>query len=236
MALNGLEKKEDWPKLDPMFAALDVAGYNYELHRHAEDHQRVPKRVMYSSESFPNAAFESWQAAHDHTYVIGDFVWSGLDYLGEAAIGRFFTPDEEVKQHWEANHFPWHGAYCGDLDITGWRKPISHYRNIIWDRGEKLYAAVVVPTADGRPWGLGMWALPPALASWTWPGQEGKPLTVEVYSRHDAVRLYLDDKLIGEQPTTEAEKFRASFTVPYSPGKLRAVGMQGGQEVEEFAT
>jgi beta-galactosidase len=79
-----------------------------------------------------------------------------------------------------------------------------------------------------------MWALPPALPSWTWPGQEGKPLTVDVYSRCDAVRLYLDDKLIGEQPTTEAEEFRASFAVPYSPGTLRAVGVQGGNEVEEF--
>jgi beta-galactosidase len=234
IALNGLEKKEDWPKLDLVFAAVDVAGYNYELHRHAEDHQRLPQRIMYSSESFPSAAFESWQAVHEHPYVVGDFVWTGLDYLGEASIGRFFQPDEEVKQHWEAEHFPWHGAYCGDLDITGWRKPISHYRNIIWDRGEKLYAAVVVPTADGRPWGLGWWALPPALPSWTWPGQEGKPLTVDVFSRHDAVRLYLDDKLIGEQPTTEAEEFRAAFRVPYSPGVLRAVGIQGGKEVEEF--
>jgi beta-galactosidase len=234
MALNGLEKKEDWPKLDPMFAALDIAGYNYELHRHAEDHKRVPKRVMYSSESFPSAAFESWQAAKHYPYVIGDFVWSGLDYLGEASIGRAFPPEEPVRAHWEGQHYPWHGAYCGDLDLTGWRKPISHYRNIIWDRGEKLYAAVVVPTPDGRPWGLGQWALPPALPSWTWPGQEDKPLMVEVYSRHEAVRLYLNDKLLGEQPTTEAEAFRAIFKVPYVEGKLRAVGIKDGEEVEEF--
>lgn len=234
MALNGLDKKEDWPKLEPMFASVDVAGYNYELHRHAEDHERVPQRVIFSSESFPSAAFESWEAVNDHSYVIGDFVWSGLDYLGEAGIGRVFSPDEPVKQHWEAEHFPWHGAYCGDLDITGWRKPISHYRNIIWDRGEKLYAAVVAPTADGRPWGLGQWAVPPALPSWTWPGQEGKPLTVEVYSRYDSVRLYLNDKLVGEQPTTRVQEFRASFQVPYEPGALRAEGINDDQVVEKF--
>jgi beta-galactosidase len=234
MALNGLEKTEDWPKLDPLFATLDVAGYNYELHRHAEDHKRIPKRIMYSSESFPNAAFESWQAVNDYSYVIGDFVWSGLDYLGEAGIGRWFNPDEPVRQHWEAEHFPWHGAYCGDLDITGWRKPISHYRNILWNRGEKLYAAVVVPTADGRPWGLGQWAVPPALPSWTWPGQEGKELQVDVYSRYDAVRLYLNDKLLGEQPTTREQEFHAKFQVPYVAGKLRAVGIKEGREAEEF--
>lgn len=234
IGLNGLEKEEDWPKLDPMFASVDVAGYNYELHRHTEDRQRVPRRVIFSSESFPSAAFKSWEAVNDHSYVIGDFVWSGLDYLGEAGIGRVFSPDEPVKQHWEAEHFPWHGAYCGDLDITGWRKPISHYRNIIWDRGEKLYAAVVAPTADGRPWGLGQWAVPPALPSWTWPGQKGKPLTVEVYSCYDSVRLYLDDKLVGEQPTTREQEFRASFQVPYESGVLRAEGINNGQVVEKF--
>jgi beta-galactosidase len=232
IALNGLEKKEDWQKLDPMFSSVDAAGYNYELHRHAQDHQRVPERIMYASESFPGAVFESWAASQDQPYVIGDFVWSGLDYLGEAAIGRVFSPDEPVKQHWEAEHFPWHGAYCGDLDLTGWRKPTSHYRNIVWDRGEKLYVSVIAPTPDGRPWGLGWWAMPTALPSWTWPGQEGKPLTVEVFSRYPAVRLYLNDKLIGEQPTTREYEFRAKFEVPYTSGTLKAVGVVDGKEVE----
>jgi beta-galactosidase len=232
IALNGLEKKEDWQKLDPMFSSVDAAGYNYELHRHVQDHQRVPERIMYASESFPGAVFESWAASQDQPYVIGDFVWSGLDYLGEAAIGRVFSPDEPVKQHWEAEHFPWHGAYCGDLDLTGWRKPTSHYRNIVWDRGEKLYVSVIAPTPDGRPWGLGWWAMPTALPSWTWPGQDGKPLTVEVFSRYPAVRLYLNDKLIGEQPTTREQEFRAKFEVPYTSGTLKAVGVVDGKEVE----
>jgi beta-galactosidase len=233
MAINGLDKKEDWPKLDQVFSAVDAAGYNYELHRHAQDHQREPDRVIYCSESFPSRVFESWQASHDQSYVIGDFVWSGLDYLGEAAIGRVFSPDEPVKQHWEAEHFPWHGAYCGDLDLIGWRKPVSHYRNIVWNRGEKLYVAVIAPTPDGRPWGLGGWAVPTALPSWTWPGQEGKPLTVEVFSRHPSVRLYLNDKLIGEEPTTREQEFRAKFEVPYTSGTLKAVGVVDGNEVEK---
>jgi beta-galactosidase len=232
IALNGLEKKEDWEKLDPMFSAVDAAGYNYETHRHAQDHQREPERVIYCSESFPSRVFESWQASYDQSYVIGDFVWSGLDYLGEAAIGRVFSPDEPVKQHWEAEHFPWHGAYCGDLDLTGWRKPTSHYRNIVWNRGEKLYVAVIAPTPDGRPWGLGGWAVPTILPSWTWPGHEDKPLTVEVFSRHPSVRLYLNDKLIGEQSTTREQEFRAQFEVPYASGTLKAVGVADGKEVE----
>ncbi len=233
-ALNGPGKNGDWTKFDPVFATLDVAGYNYELGRHAADHARLPSRVILVTESYQNEAFANWAIAQDASYVIGDFVWSGIDYLGEAGIGRVFPPGERILKHWEGNQFPWHGAACGDIDLTGWRKPISHYRNIVWDRGEKLYAAVIAPTSDGKPWGVSPWALPPALPSWTWPGQEGKELVVEVYSRHEKVRLYLADKLLGEKPTTRAEEFKATFAVPYAPGSLRAVGVDGGNESETF--
>jgi beta-galactosidase len=179
-------------------------------------------------------AFANWAVAHDTPYVIGDFVWSALDYLGEAGIGRVFPPDEPVRAHWEGSHYPWHGAACGDIDLTGERKPLSHYRAIVWDRGEKLYAAVRVPSPDGRPWNLSLWAPPPLLASWTWPGHEQRELTVEVYSRHESVRLYLNDQLLGEKPTTRAEEFKAVFTVPYAPGTLRAVGVDAARETETF--
>ncbi len=223
-----------WEDLDPMFAALDVAGINYEHNRHVADHGRVPGRVMLATESYQADTFAVWAIAQDQPYFIGDIVWSAIDYLGESGIGRVFAPGETVHQHWEVQHWPWYGAYCGDIDITGWRKPISHYRNIVWDRGEKLYMAVLEPTADGRPWQPTMWALPPALASWTWPGQEGKALTVEVYSRHESVRLFLDGTLLGEKPTTRAEQFKAVFSVPYAPGVLKAVGVTAGREAESF--
>ena len=233
--LNGMGKGGDWTKEDPVFATLDVAGYNYEIARHAEDHARLPQRVILVTESYQSEAFANWAIAHDENYVIGDFVWSGLDYLGEAGIGRVFPPGEKVVKHWEGNLFPWHGAYCGDIDLTGWRKPSSHYRAIVWDRGEKLYAAVIAPTPNGEPWGVSPWATPTALPSWTWPGHEGAPLTVEVYSRHEAVRLYLNGALLGEKPTTRAEEFKAVFEVPYAPGELKAVGIDAGREIEKFA-
>jgi beta-galactosidase len=72
----------------------------------------------------------------------------------------------------------------------------------------------------------------PSMPSWTWPGLEGKDLKIEVYSSYDNVRLYLNDKLIGEKPTTREEQFKAEFTVPYAPGALKAVGMQGDKEME----
>jgi beta-galactosidase len=231
IALNGLDNDEKWPKLDPVFALVDAAGYNYQTHQHAKDHKRLPKRVMFCSETYPLSAFEGWEASEDNSYMIGDFVWTGIDYLGEAGIGRVFKADETMRDFWEESQFPWHGGACGDLDITGVRKPLSHYRRILWDRGEKLALAVEIPSPDGKPWQLSKWAHPPLLESWTWPGQEGKPLKVEVFSRHPSVRLYLNDKLIDEQPTTREQEFRATFEVPYASGTLKAVGVEDGKAV-----
>jgi beta-galactosidase len=232
--INGLGETGDWTHLDPLYATFEVAGYNYEVARHAADHARVPSRVILSTESYQNEALANWEFAQSQPYVLGDFVWSALDYLGEAAIGRVFRPDEIVTRHWEGDQFPWHGAYCGDIDITGWRKPVSHYRAIVWDRGEKLYAAVLAPAPGGKPWSLTPWSMPPALPSWSWAGHEGETLNVEVYSRYDAVRLSVGGKTLGEKPTGRAEGFKAVFAVPYEPGELRVVGLRGGREVESL--
>jgi len=145
-----------------------------------------------------------------------------------------FPPEQEPFPHWEGSHFPWHGATCGDIDTTGFRKPVSHYRNIVWDRGETLYAAVAFAGPDGRPWNLSQWAVEPLQSHWSWPGREGEPLRVEVYSRHDAVRLYLNGRQVGEQPTTREQQFKAVFSVPYQPGALKAVGLRDGAPVEVF--
>lgn len=234
IGLNGLKTKEMWPELDNIFNTVDVAGYNYELNRHEEDHKRVPERIIYSSESYLVDVFDSWKAVEEFPYVIGDFIWSGIDYLGEAGIGRIFGPDEKVLAHWEGSHYPWHGAICGDIDITGWRRPLSHYRNIVWDRGEKLYLAVQIPEPSGREWQLSKWSHSATLPRWDWPDCIGKEMTVEVYSRYPKVRLYLNDNLIGEQSTTIDQQFRADFKIPYSNGTLIAKGVENGQEKEEY--
>ncbi len=232
--VNGPGRNGDWTKFDPLFATLDVAGYNYEIGRHAADHARVPNRVIVITESYQRETFANWAIVHDTPYVIGEFVWSGIDYLGETGIGRVFAPGEPVVRHWEGNQWPWHGAACGDIDLIGDRKPISHYRQIVWDRGEKLYATVVAPSPSGQPWGVSPWTVVPTRSSWTWPGEEGRALNVEVYSRHEQVRLFLNDQLIGEKPTGRAEEFRATFAVPYAPGVLKAVGVDDGREADSF--
>jgi beta-galactosidase len=226
---------KDWEIFDPLFAAHDIGGYNYQLHRATADHKRVPSRIIVQTESFPKDAFANWKLSHENSYILGDFVWTAIDYLGESSIGRYFYPGDPTGEHWEKNFFPWHGAYCGDIDLTGWRKPISYYRAILYRDTEEIYLAVKEPNPTSGPIKLTSWAVWPTWESWNWWGYEGKELEVEVYSKYPKVRLYLNDKLVGEQATTEAEQFKATFLVPYTPGTLRAVGLKDGKEAKAYS-
>jgi beta-galactosidase len=221
-----------WEIFDPLFAVQDIGGYNYQLYRAPSDHERVPSRVIVQTESYPRDAFSNWKMVQNHNYIIGDFVWTALDYLGESGIGRWYYSGEKTGEHWESDLFPWHGAYCGDIDLTGWRKPISHYRSMLYNNTEKLYMAVREPERDTIKIKLTLWSVWPTWESWTWPGYEGKNLQVEVYSKYPKVRLYLNNKIIGEQATTEDQQFKATFTVPYAPGLLSAVGISDNKEAE----
>jgi beta-galactosidase len=221
------------PKKDEFFAALDVAGYNYafkwnEGHHYAtnayvDDHERHPARVIVGTESFASQAFDYWMMAVDHPWVIGDFVWTGWDYLGESSIG------------WIGFGYPvyWPVAYCGDIGITGLRRPQSYYRGALF--GDDTVAAFVRrPEPSFSHVRRYDWGFDDVQASWTWPGHEGKNLTVCVYSSCDEVELFLNGESIGRRPTTRTERFRAEFGVVYQPGNLKAVGYKNGQAVSEW--
>ena len=110
-AVNSLSEKKD-----PFFAPLDVCGYNYAVNHYDSDHRRLLHRIMYGSESYPLDACEYWLAVLDRPWVIGDFVWTAFDYLGEASIGwRGYMQEKDF--------YPWNIAYCGDIDICGWKRP-----------------------------------------------------------------------------------------------------------------
>ncbi|MGI4820866.1 MAG: sugar-binding domain-containing protein [Janthinobacterium lividum] len=226
--VNGLS-----PALDPYFATLDVGGYNYvaggyPTDLYALDHQRQPKRLMYGSESYPLDAFKSWALVEAHPWVIGDFVWTAFDYMGEASIGwRGYDQSPDF--------YPWNLAYCGDLDVCGWKRPQSYYRDALWRKNQvSVFVEPPTPSFPTNPkrqsWSRWHWH--DAVASWNWPGQEGKPLHVSAYSSCEEVELLLDGKSLGKRPTTRAKEFMATWEVPYQAGVLRAVGYQGGKAVQ----
>ncbi|BAV05470.1 beta-galactosidase [Filimonas lacunae] len=222
---------KNWEMFDTLFAAHDVGGYNYQLHRALADHARVPSRIIMQTESYPKDAFFCWNMVQQYPYIIGDFVWTAMDYLGESGIGRYYYPGEPAGEHWEKEFYPWHGAYCGDIDVTGWRKPISHYRDMLYNNKEKLYMAVKEPNPHKGVIKTTLWAVWPTWESWTWPGYENKPVEVEIYSRYPAVRLYLNNQLVAEKPTGKEQEYKAVIPVPYTSGVLKAVGIENGKEV-----
>lgn len=229
----------DWEIYDPHAEVLDVVGYNYMIHKHASDHQRDPRRVMWQTESFPRDAFKNWALTHDHPYIVGDIVWTGLDYLGESGIGRYYYEGERPGEHYVDGGQPdWHGAYCGDVDITGWRKPISHYREMLWNSNISpltanssplLYMAVREPDDYQGKIKETAWSVWPTWESWNWIGWEGKPVEVEVYTKAPEVKLYLNDKLVDRKTVNRETAFKAVFQVPYEAGTLRAEA--GGKSV-----
>ena len=237
----------DWEIYDPHAEVLDVVGYNYMIHKHRSDHERAPNRVMWQTESYPRDAFKNWALVQDYPYIVGDIVWTGLDYLGESGIGRYYYEGERPGEHYVSGGQPdWHGAYCGDVDITGWRKPISHYREMLWEtpllspegdvetapRGGMegvLYMAVKEPDGYHGKIRETAWSVWPMWESWTWTGWENKPIEVEVYTKEPEVKLYLNEKLIDKKTIDRQTEFKAVFKVPYEAGTLRAEA--GGKSV-----
>jgi beta-galactosidase len=182
---------------------------------------------MMGTESVPQEAFENWQQVEQHPYVIGDFVWTAMDYLGETGIGHATTDGKQTF----AMTFPWFNSWCGDIDLIGGKKPQSYYRDVVWDRS-KLQMLVHAPITGDKKESVSYWGWPNEVPAYTFPGAEGKPLQVHVYTRYDAVRLVLNGKTVAEQNVSPQTKLTATFTINYEPGVLKAIGLQNGKAVD----
>ncbi len=222
-----------WEDSDKAFALLGVGGYNYEWKHYKSDHQRHPDRVMLGTETFAKEALENWQQVEKYPYVIGDFVWTAMDYMGEVAIGHSLLQPKSQKDSTKAVlPWPWFNAWCGDLDLTGFKKPQSYYRDVVW-RNRTIAMAVHSPVPDGMKETVTNWGWPDEQQSWSWPGAEGQPLQVRVFSRSPLVRLELNGKLIGEQHLSDTT-ITALFTVPYQAGLLKAKSYENGKLTGSF--
>ena len=215
------------------FLSLDVGGYNYLYDKYEHDHATHPDRVMCGTESYPNRAAQNWDLVERLPYVIGDFVWTAMDYLGEAGIGSaaFRTKGKQsMFQPW-----PWYNGWCGDIDLIGQKKPQSYYRDVVWH-----LKPITMATARLAPAGMhesvSWWGWPLEQQTWTYPDiAEGTPLKAVIYSRAAKVRLYLNDSIIGEK--NPSDTYQTDFTLPYRRGTLRAVNLNpDGKEIsgEEF--
>jgi len=231
IAVNGGGGAWDWQETDALFALVDVCGYNYEGRNYASDHNRLPQRVIAGTESTPGEAFDHWMMVEEMSHVVGDFVWTSLDYIGEAGIGRV---ELEPFEQWALGRCPWHQANCGDLDLCGFKRPQSYYRDILWKRGSPLFIAVHTPIPEGKTPHITYWGWPDVWPNWNWLGMEGRTFRVDVYSACEQVELRLNGRLLGMQPAARPERFMATFEVPYEAGELKAIGYCEGRPAAEY--
>lgn len=205
-----------------LWEALDVCGYNYRDDLYGSDHKKYPKRCILGSETFALYAFDTWTRAVENKHIIGEFIWTGMDYIGESGIG--YAQEAYTK-------YPVNTACCGELDLCGFKKPRSYFRDILWDNGTELFIAVRQRLADGEAFKISHWGWPAAKSSWTWPDAASKDVHVDVYSTCEEVELRLNGRTIGKNTTSRASRYLASWVIQYEPGILEAIGYRGGKKV-----
>lgn len=217
-------------------AVLDVVGFNYADSRYELDAELFPHRVIVGSETFPAKIDVMWGLVERLPHVIGDFTWTGWDYLGEAGIGRVdYTDVDGYAPTGTSGPYPYLLAECGDLDITGYRRTISYYREIVFGLRSDPWIAVHRPQHHGRPTATTPWSWDDTVASWSWDVPAGAAVTVDVYADADEVELLLDGASLGVAAVGVERAFRARFETEYRPGELVAVARRGGVEAGRHA-
>jgi beta-galactosidase len=220
-------QKDSWARKTAGFIqALDVTGYNYMAGRYAQDQTRFPGRVIAGTETWGHMMYTFWQETERLPHVIGDFVWTAFDYIGEAGGGAV---NFEGRVRFGAS-YPYHLYGCGDFNICGFKRPQSYYRDLLWGLRRAPFIAVLDPQHYGKPIAFSPWGWEPVLDTWTFPGQEGKTTQVDVYAIDDEVELRVNGVSVGRKPSGAACQNKASFEVTYQPGTIEAIGYAGGKE------
>ena len=216
----------DWKTRDA-FANMDIAGYNYGIYRYKHDLKKYPDRLILGSETFCNDAYDFRELAKKEPRLIGDFVWAGMDYLGEVMVGSW-----EYVDYAEAfdGGLGWVSAGSGRVDLTG--KPLGEalYTRVALEQEAGPYVAVCPVNHTGDKHSPSAWKMTNAMESWSWDGCEGKRANVEVYARAASVELLLNGKSIGKK--TLENTCLAKFTCTYESGTLEAVSYDAaGKEI-----
>jgi beta-galactosidase len=185
---------------------LEVVGYNYQESRYPADHAKYPKRAIFGSEN--SHAYANWTVVRDQDYVAGQFLWTGIDYLGEA--GRW----------------PNRGSFAGLLDLCGFKKPIAWFRQSLWSDQPMVYLCATTDASGGRFAGRRL------LESWNWPSNA--TVTVRCYTTCPEIKLTLNGRALETKHLADADG-ALSWQVPFQPGVLLAVGSRGTDSLSQFA-
>lgn len=191
-------------------AALDVAGYNYQEFRYEADHKKYPSRPLYGSEN--GMTLEMWKYVEDNDYVMGQFLWTGIEYLGEA--GRF----------------PMRSNTAGVIDLAGNKKPEFFFRQSLWSNKPMVFMGTNDRLSQRGPESL--WDHKRVDPVWNY--EEGKTVSVSAFSNCDEVGLFLNGKSLGNKKMSDFQNRTITWDVPFEKGTLKAVASNKGVEAAEF--
>lgn len=200
------------------FANMDIAGYNYGIYRYKHDLKKYPQRLILGSETFCNDAYKFRELAKQEPRLVGDFVWAGMDYLGEVMVGSWEYAD--YAETFDGGP-GWVSAGSGRIDLTG--KPLGEalYTRVALEADNGPYIAVCPVSHTGDRHSPSAWKMTNAMPSWSWTGCEGRKANVEVYARAARVELVLNGHTVGSK--TLKNDCLARFSIPYESGTLEAV-------------
>lgn len=200
------------------FANMDIAGYNYGIYRYKHDLKKYPQRLILGSETFCNDAYKFRELAKQEPRLVGDFVWAGMDYLGEVMVGSWEYAD--YAETFDGG-LGWVSAGSGRIDLTG--KPLGEalYTRVALEADNGPYIAVCPVNHTGDRHSPSAWKMTNAMPSWSWTGCEGRKASVEVYARAARVELVLNGHTVGSK--TLKNDCLARFSIPYESGTLEAV-------------
>ena len=200
------------------FANMDIAGYNYGIYRYKHDLKKYPQRLILGSETFCNDAYKFRELAKQEPRLVGDFVWAGMDYLGEVMVGSWEYAD--YAETFDGG-LGWVSAGSGRIDLTG--KPLGEalYTRVALEADNGPYIAVCPVNHTGDRHSPSAWKMTNAMPSWSWTGCEGRKANVEVYARAARVELVLNGHTVGSK--TLKNDCLAKFSIPYESGTLEAV-------------
>lgn len=200
------------------FANMDIAGYNYGIYRYKHDLKKYPQRLILGSETFCTDAYKFRELAKQEPRLVGDFVWAGMDYLGEVMVGSWEYAD--YAETFDGGP-GWVSAGSGRIDLTG--KPLGEalYTRVALEADNGPYIAVCPVNHTGDRHSPSAWKMTNAMPSWSWTGFEGRKANVEVYARAARVELVLNGHTVGSK--TLKNDCLAKFSIPYESGTLEAV-------------
>lgn len=182
--------------------ALDITGYNYTESKYLSDHKKYPNRVIFGSENVHD--MEPWLAVKNNEHIFGQFLWTGIDYLGES------------------NRWPSRGFYSGLVDLAGIIKPRGYFRQSLWSDTPMIYAGTYLVNDDA------------ALSKDAWPlwnYSEGQMIRVVCYTNAAKARLELNGKVVGEEKKYDEKTGVIYWDIPFTSGKLEAIGLGNDNKI-----